>query len=111
VHTLLGQIEAVPGAALQRPADCGDACGVNSTLEATPGSALQTLTLSIRHEDIRKHFGRLMARASPLYGSTLTIDFGVGMVFVPVANSENGGAPANNIFGMGEPSSFTCCTA
>jgi hypothetical protein len=96
-YALLGQIEAVPGAALQRPADCGDACRVNSTLEATPGSALQTLTLSIRHEDIRKHFGRLMPRASALYGSTLTIDFGVGMVFVPVANSESGGAPANNI--------------
>jgi hypothetical protein len=32
------------------PADCGDACRVNSTLEATPGSALQTLTLSIRHK-------------------------------------------------------------
>ncbi len=37
----------------------------------------------------------------PLYGSTLTIDFGVGMVFVPAANAASAGgyasAPANNI--------------
>ena len=98
-YELLGEIQAVPGAVLQRTLDCGDACSVNATLSATPGSTLQTLRLSIRHEDIRKIFGRVQDRVSPLYGSMLTIDFGVGMVFVPAANSEahNGGAPANNI--------------
>jgi hypothetical protein len=98
-YVLLGEIQAVPGAALQRTLDCGDACSVNATLSATPGSTLQTLRLSIRHEDIRKNFGRVQDRVSPLYGSMLTIDFGVGMVFVPAANAEahNGGAPANNI--------------
>lgn len=96
-YVLLGQMDAAPGAALQRPVECGEACSVNATLESTPGSALQTLTLSIRHEDIRKRFGLLAPRVSPLYGSSLTIDFGIGMVFVPVANSDDTGAPANNI--------------
>ena len=88
-----------PGAVLQRTLDGGDACSVNATLETTPGSNLQALRLSIRHEDIRKNFGRVQDRVSPLYGSMLTIDFRVGMVLVPAANSEayNGGTPANNI--------------
>ena len=56
----------------------------------------------MRHEDVRRAFGRFTPRVSPLYGSTLTIDFGVGMVFVPAANADAantdaGNALANNI--------------
>jgi len=117
-YVLLGELAATPGAALARPAACGAACGaeaepdapecsaacqVNASLESVPGSALQTLTLHVRHEDIRKALGRFTPRVSPLYGSTLTVDFGVGMVFVPAANggahggAYGGAAPANNI--------------
>ncbi len=49
-YVLLGEIQAVPGAVLQRTLDCGDACSVNATLKTTPGSTLQALRLSIRHE-------------------------------------------------------------
>ena len=98
-YVLVGEMPSVAGAGLERTVECHPACGVNATLESTPGSALQTLTLSIRHEDIRKHFGRGSQMASPLYGSMLTIHFGVGMVFVPSANYESyyGGTPASNV--------------
>lgn len=109
-YVLLGELAAVPGAALTRPAACGAACGagalpdapecsaacrVNASLESAAGSALQTLTLQVRHADIRKALGRFTPRVSPLYGSTTTVDFGIGMVFVPLANAYSG--PANNI--------------
>jgi hypothetical protein len=98
-YVLVGEMPAVAGAGLERTVECHPACGVNATLESQPGSALQTLTLSIRHEDIRKHFGRGFQMASPLYGSMLSIHFGVGMVFVPAANYESyyGGTPASNV--------------
>jgi hypothetical protein len=78
---------------------------VNASLESVPGSALQTLTLQVRHEDIRKAIGRFTPRVSP-YGSTFTVDFGVCMFFVPAANggparaggpASDASAPANNI--------------
>jgi hypothetical protein len=65
----------------------------------TAGSALQTLTLNIRHEarDTPKHFRRGFQTASSLYGSIF--HFGVGMLFVPSANYESyyGGTSANNV--------------
>jgi hypothetical protein len=106
-YVLLGEVAAAPGAALVLPAACAAGCGpegaagcsaacrVNASLESTAGSALQTLTLRVRHEDIRRAFGRFTPRVSPLYGSTQTVEFGVGMVFVPVLNAYNGAA--NNI--------------
>jgi hypothetical protein len=98
-YVLVGEMPAVAGAGLERTVACDPACGVNATLESEPGSALQTLTLSIRHEDVRKYFGRGSQMASPLYGSMLSIHFGVGMVFVPAANYESyyGGTPASNV--------------
>ncbi len=98
-YVLVGEMRSVAGAGLERTADCQQACGVNATLQMQAGSALQTLTLSIRHEDIRKHFGRSSRTVSPLYGELLSIHFGVGMVFVPSANYElyYSGTPANNV--------------
>jgi hypothetical protein len=116
-YALLGELAAAPAAPLVRPAACGAgcvedeaegaaacsaACRVNASLQSAAGSALQTLTLQIRHEDVRRAFGRFTPRVSPLYGSTLTIDFGVGMLFVPAANADAvgvdaGSALANNI--------------
>lgn len=98
-YVLVAEMPSVAGAGLERPVECHPACGVNATLDTKPGSAVQTLTLSIRHEDIRKHFGRGFQTASPLYGSMMSINFGVGMVFVPSADYESyyGGTPANNV--------------
>jgi len=98
-YVLVGEMPSVAGAGLERTVDCQQACGVNATLEIHAGSALQTLSLSIRHEDIRKHFGRALRTVSPLYGELLSIHFGVGMVFVPSANYEAyySGTPANNV--------------
>ena len=115
-YVLLGELAAAPAAPLVRPAACGAACvegeasgaacsaacRVNASLESVVGSALQTLTLQLRHEDVRRAFGHFTPRVSPLYGSTLTVDFGVGMVFVPTANADAGSGDvvtplANNI--------------
>lgn len=98
-YVLVAELPAAAGAGLERTVDCREACGVNATLQTHAGSTLQTVTLSIRHEDIRKHFGRFLRATSPLYGEVLSIHFGVGMVFVPAVNHEeyHSGTPANNV--------------
>lgn len=94
-YVLLGEMPAAADAGFERTLECQSACAVNVSLLTQPGSALQTLTLRIRHEDIRNHFGRGATTVSPLYGALLSTDFGVGMVFVPT--SVSGGTGANNV--------------
>ena len=62
-YVLVGAMPSVPGAGLERTVDCQQACGVNATLEIHAGSALQTLTLSIRPRPASKTSWRKGTRA------------------------------------------------
>ena len=56
----------------------------------TAGQARQELSLTIPHEVIRKQLGNTVTVTSELYGTTPRLEFGVGMMFLPYADSNAG---------------------
>lgn len=86
-----------------QPLDACAACAINATLQSQPGTAIQTLHLQIPHQLIRNTLAR--RRNSTLQdsysfvdiGAQEALDFGVGMMFLPLPDINTGSTPPNNV--------------
>lgn len=72
-------------------------CAIDASLAITPGTTLQQLTLKIPHQVIRQQLSRHSVITSELYGPETTIEFGVGMMFLPLQDANSGETSPNNI--------------
>ena len=100
------RIETTTWAASQHPSVC-NLCAINATVVSEVGSVRQTLHLTIPHSIIRNVLARhrnttsdttsIEAYSFTQVGSQLALDFGVGMMFLPLPDVNTALTPPNNI--------------
>jgi hypothetical protein len=96
------RIETTTWASSQVPGAC-ELCALNATVVNKDGSATQTLHLRIPHRIIRNFLARHRnTTSSDIYsfteiGAQVALDFGVGMMFLPLPETNTNLIPTNNI--------------
>ena len=72
-------------------------CSITTNLDTNAGTSIQQLTVNIPHEIIRQQLSTASTYYTDSGGAQNRLAFGVGMMFLPLADGNGGGTSPNNL--------------